>query len=814
MNHVYTISEIAGMVECNATLPEPGRKVEHLLTDSRSLLYPDTTLFFALTTSGGDGHRFIPDLYDRGVRSFVVSRIPAQLDGKDDVNLIVVHDVLEALQSVAGCHRSSCSRVPVVAITGSCGKTTVKEWLYRILAPDYRIARSPRSYNSKIGVPLSLWEIQPDTDLAIVEAGISQAGEMRALAEMIRPEIGILTNIGNEHSDGFESKMAKCAEKLTLFKDCDCIIYCADDPLIANVVSDSCLSAKEIAWSRKDSDSPLFISRTLSLNNEATTIYYSWLRTDGEVTIPFSQEPDIENAIHCLALALYLNRPPRDVVSARMSELSAVGTRLDVLEGVNDCLLVYDSYTSDFQSLIPALDFMNRRHTASRRSTVILSDLMHESSDDLYPHVANLLKIRGVERIIGIGNEISAHAADFGPDAKFYTTTTDFLNDVGPDDFRNELILIKGAPGYHFEAVCDMLEARQHETVLEVNLDAVVHNYNWFRSLLKPDTGIICMVKASGYGAGSYEIAKTLQTHGAAYVAVAVSDEGVALRKAGITMPVMVMNPKVANYRTMFAYRLEPEVYSFELLNDIIQAARRCGQKDFPVHIKIDSGMHRLGFRLEEIPRLIEMLRRETCISVKSMFSHLAVADEPAEDDYTRMQFDYFNQCYEVMQAGFPDHKIMRHILNSTGIVRFPEHQYDMVRLGIGLYGIPTLYDGSEKELRPISALYTSIISVREWPEGTTVGYGRRGLLKRSSKIATIPVGYADGIDRHLGNGAMSVWIHGHRCPIVGTVCMDACMIDVTGIDCHPGDRVEIFGPHVTAEELAGILGGIVQAMW
>lgn len=807
----YTIKQIAEILGCISSLPQPQAPVEHLLTDSRSLTYPEDTLFFALTTKGGDGHRYVGDLYRKGVRSFVVERIPAEIADAQDVNLLVVPDALKALQSVASWHRCHCSNVTVVGITGSSGKTTVKEWLYRILSPDYRLVRSPRSYNSRIGVPLSLWQIEPDTEIALVEAGISESGEMGVLAEIIKPEVGILTNIGDEHSDGFISKKAKCAEKLQLFRDCDCLIYRGDDPLIAECVGESGFTGKEIAWSMKDPDAPLFIGAVKRHGVDTVTIEYSWLRTDDQVSIPMSSDADIEDAIHCLALALYFNRPPRDVVASRMSELAPVGTRLDVLEGVNDSMLVYDSYTSDFDSLAPALDFMNRRLTDMRRPAVILSDLMHETraAETLYPEVARLLEMRGVKHIVGIGEEISAHSDAFGGKGEFYRSTSEFLAKTRPESFANELILIKGAPGFHFEEICDMLEARRHETVLEVSLDAVVHNYNWFRSLLKPTTGIICMVKASGYGAGSYEIARTLQAHGTAYVAVAVCDEGVALRNAGITMPVMVMNPRIANYRTMFDYKLEPEVYSFELLNDILRAARRCGVKHFPIHIKIDSGMHRLGFRLEEIPMLIEILSTENSLEVKSVFSHLSVADCPQEDEYTQMQFDYFDKCCDMLQAGFPGHRILRHILNSTGIVRFPEHQHDMVRLGIGLYGKPTMLDGSQRDLEPVSALYTSISAVREWPEGTTVGYGRRGVLGRQSKIATIPVGYADGIDRHLGNGAMRVWVNGHRCPTVGNICMDACMIDVTGVDCRPGDRVEIFGPHVDAAELANTLGTI-----
>ncbi|MDE7151647.1 MAG: alanine racemase [Candidatus Amulumruptor sp.] len=467
-----------------------------------------------------------------------------------------------------------------------------------------------------------------------------------------------------------------------------------------------------------------------------------------------------------------------------------------------------------------ALDFLNRRRTSARAVTVILSDLVRDarelSPSALYAEAADLLRRFNIDRVVGVGKEIAANAAAFaswGGNAAFYPTVDAFIADAAPDSFQSQLILVKGAPTFHFDHIADHLEARQHETVLEVNLDAVADNFNWFRSKLKPSTGIVCMIKASGYGAGAVEIAKTLQTRGAAYVAVAVVDEGVQLRNAGITMPIMVMNPKVANYRTMFAHRLEPEVYSFDLLADILDSARRCGEHDFPIHIKLDTGMHRLGFRIEDLDRLAAVLLAPENVGLlrpASVFSHLSVADCPDEDAYTRMQFDYFEEASGRLRSLLPDYDIKRHILNSTGIVRFPEHQYDMVRLGIGLYGVATTDDGSEDGLRPVSALYTSVIAVHDWEPGTTVGYGRYGRLTRPSRIATIPVGYADGIDRHLGRGAMSVWIAGHRCPTVGNICMDACMVDVTDLpSCRPGDRVEIFGPHVPASELADILGTI-----
>lgn len=796
----YSISTIAQILH----LPEPkipASNISILLTDSRSLTYPEESLFFALRTRNNDGHRYLHDLYQSGVRNFVVDHVPATMLNVEDANFLVVENVMKALQTLARCHRHRFT-APVIGITGSRGKTIVKEWLYQLLCADYSIVRSPRSYNSQIGVPLSIWEMNDDTQLAIFEAGISLPNEMGALQSMIRPKLAIITNIGDEHSEGFENNKAKCEEKIMLCRDSDCIVYNGDDKLISEVVENAGLTVKEIAWSRKDSDSPLFISKIIK-HKDSTTIRYSYLKYDGEITIPFITDADVENAIHCLAVMLYLCRP-FDVIANRMASLSQVGTRLNVIEGVNNCLLIYDAYTSDFHSLAPALDFMSQRATTSHTTTVILSDVMHEtmSGERLYKSIARLLNQKGINRVIGIGEEISKHKALFGENASFYPSTSSFLLSTTTSDFESELILIKGASHFHFESLSDVFEAKQHETVLEVNLDAVVKNYNFYRSRVKPETGIVCMVKASGYGAGSFELAKTLQNQGAAYLAVAVLDEGVDLRKAGISMPIMVLNPKVGNYKTLFTYRLEPEIYSFDILDEIIKEATKFGITDYPVHIKLDTGMHRLGFLEEDMPRLVEKLKNQNAIKPRSVFSHLATADCLDMDDYTLSQFEYFYRCCDVLQQGFDFH-IMRHILNSTGITRFPQHQCDMVRLGICLYGIPTVDDGSQDDLRPVSSLHSVIISIKEWKKGTTVGYSRKGVLKRDSRIATIPIGYADGIDRHLGNGNADVLINGHRCPTVGNICMDICMIDVTDVPCKVGDAVEIFGENITVMELA-----------
>lgn len=800
----YTTTDICKIL--NLETPEVERPVSVLLTDSRSLTFPERSMFFALSTSTNDGHRYVRYLYDMGVRTFCVTHIPDDMaDAAYDATFIQVKDVAKALQTIARHHRLTIN-APILGITGSQGKTTVKEWLYQLLNADMNIVRSPRSYNSQIGVPLSIWELTPDTQLAIIEAGISQKGEMGALQAIIQPKIGIFTNITSEHDAGFSSMRQKCEEKAVLLRDCECIVYCADDELIRDVVTEMCNPGIELAWSMINADAPLFIS-SINKDSDCTHISYTYLQSKASFTIPFTSDAQIRNVIHCLAVMLYFNTKP-EIISERMRTLTPIVTRINVIEGVNNCTLIYDSYTSDLHSLAPAIDFMSRRRTSNRSTTLILSDVMHETlpPSKLYQTVAQLLERRHIDHLIGIGEEFMRNSRYFGADATFYPSTAAFLAATSQGDFDSELILIKGAPNFQFELIVDMLEARQHETVLEVNLDAIVHNYNMFRSMIHPTTGIVCMLKASGYGAGAYELAKTLQSQGAAYLAVAVLDEGVDLRRAGITMPIMVLNPRVVNYRTLFAYNLEPEIFNIDILNEIIREGEKYGIEDYPVHIKLDTGMHRLGFLEDDLSEVIEILRHQKVIRPASVFSHLAAADDPSMDEYTMEQFRRFDKCCDILQNGFRHH-IMRHILNSTGITRFSnQHQHDLVRLGICLYGIPTMNDGSQNGLHQVSSLTTTIISIKEWPTGTSIGYNRRGMCHRQSRIATIPIGYADGINRHLGNGNMRVLINGKRCPTIGNICMDACMIDVTDVDCNVGDRVEIFGPHIPVSEISDTL--------
>ena len=808
----YSITEIANVLEVTGgQIIDEDAIVSQLLTDSRSLTAPEETIFFALRTANDDGHNYIPDLFDKGVRNFVVASDYYALPECTGANYLAVESPLDALQALATFHRRRFRELPVIGITGSRGKTTVKEWLYQLLKDDYRIVRSPRSYNSQIGVPLSLWDIDNNTDLAIIEAGISTTGEMDNLQAMIRPTIGIITNLGSEHNDGFSSMEQKAQEKAKILFNCECIVYCADDPLVTHTIAPLVESdvALGMSWSRNHCDAPLQVDGA-DRDERSTTLHYTYNDEPGSVTIPFTADRDLDNAITCLAVLLHLGIGS-DAIAERMAVLTPVGTRLNVIEGVNNCTVIVDSYTSDYNSLTPALNFMTRR-AGNRPSTVILSDLGTESysGDELYIRVSELLKTKRVNRLIGIGKEMCRYRQYFEgmPMARFFHDTQEFINDVAKGDFEDETVLIKGDPSYGFSQIIDLLEAKQHITVMEVDLNALAHNFKFFKSLIKPGTKTIGMVKASGYGAGSYEIAKTLQDCGCDYLAVAVHDEGVDLRKASITMPIIVLNPNGVNYKAMFQYKLEPELYNLDMGRELIKEGRKYGVKDFPVHIKIDSGMHRLGFTREQLPALIEMLRQQDVIKPASVFTHLAVADEPDQDAYTQAQFDYYDECSHELQQAF-DHQILRHVLNTSGIVRFPERQYDMVRIGIGLYGIRTLFDGSEDVLKPVSALRSIIISIKEWPAGTTIGYGRHGLLERDSRIATVNIGYADGFDRHFGNGRVSMWVGGKLCPTVGNVCMDAVMIDVTDVPCKVGDTVEIFGEHVPVEQLSEARGTI-----
>jgi alanine racemase len=799
-----SIEEIASVIGAKRIGNHPAH-IDWILTDSRSLCFPEETLFFALKTKRNDGHKYIADLYERGVRNFVVGTLTTEPESYPDANFLVVGSPLKALQRLASRHREQF-QVPVVGITGSNGKTIVKEWLYQILSPERIITRSPRSYNSQIGVPLSVWMMNEHTELGIFEAGISEMGEMEALKPIIQPTIGVLTNIGGAHQENFTSLQDKCMEKLQLFKDCDVIVYNGDNELISSCVSKSLFTAREIAWSTKDNERPLFIE-SIQKDDTGTTIKYRYLGFFKEYRIPFIDDASIENSLHCLAVALYLMVSPEDIAE-RMLHLEPIAMRLEVKEGKNGCILINDSYNSDFASLDIALDFMARRtEDKERKRTLILSDILEtgQSGKLLYRQVAELVHSRGVNRIIGVGEEISASASRFEIEKNFFRSTSELIESGILSTLKNEVVLIKGARMFHFDQITDLLELKVHETILEINLNALTDNLNFYRNKLKPETKMVCMVKASAYGAGSFEIAKTLEDHRVDYLAVAVADEGADLRKAGIGSSIIIMNPEVTAFKTMFDYRLEPEVYSFHLLEELIKAAEREGATNCPIHIKIDTGMHRLGFDPADMPRLIERLKRQSAVIPRSVFSHLVGSDAERFDAFTRHQIETFEQAAAELQAGF-SHKILRHICNTAGIQRYPGAQFDMVRLGIGLYGIDPF---TNQILHNVTTLKTTILQIHDVPADETVGYSRKGVLNRNSRIAALPIGYADGLNRHLGNGKGYCLVNGQKAPYVGNICMDVCMIDVTDIDCKEGDKAIIFGDELPVTVLSDILDTI-----
>ena len=802
----YAITHIANLINAHITGPADGN-VTTLLTDSRSLCFPEETLFFALVSKRGDGHRYISELYARGVRNFVVSATPAaeQLQGMSAATFLTVPDTLVALQQLGAAHRATFN-IPVVGITGSNGKTIVKEWLSQLLAPTFDVARSPRSYNSQIGVPLSVWQMNESTQVALIEAGISMPDEMKRIKAIVAPNIGILTNIGGAHQENFESIEDKCCEKLTLFRDTDVVIYNGDDPVVCQCVNRTLHSPREIAWSRHNTDKPLFIS-SITKEIGSTTVEYQYLGFKGTYTIPFDDEASIENSLHCLGACMYLGISTEEV-ARRMPLLEPVAMRLEVKEGKNGCTLINDSYNSDIASLDIALDFMARRpEREGRQRVLILSDLLQtgQESHALYHTVASLIETRGIERIIGIGPALTEAAEEFHIAKSFYRTTEEFLHSDELRQMSRSLILVKGSRSFGFERIAEHLTLKVHETTLEIDLGAMVDNLNHYRSLMRPSVKTVCMVKAFAYGAGFYEIAKTLQDHRVDYLAVAVADEGEQLRKAGISANILVMNPELTAFNTLFDNSLEPEIYSFGMLEEMIRACEREGFTHYPIHLKIDTGMSRLGFSPDDMPRLIERLKGQNAVSPRSVFSHFAGSDSTEFDDFTHLQAQRFQQAADTLQSAF-SHKILRHICNSAGIERFPQYHFDMVRLGLGLYGISPV---DNRPIYPIATLKSTILQIHEVPETETVGYSRRGQLTQPSRIASIPIGYADGLNRRLGNRHGHCIVNGRPAPYVGNICMDVCMIDVTDVPCHEGDSVEIFGPQLPVSQLADWLGTI-----
>ena len=808
----YSIEKITTLIGARR-IGEVDAQIGWLLTDSRSLCFPEETLFFALKSARNDGHKYIEDLYRRGVRNFVVEAkgilefCTSGTEHMPDANFLIVPSPLAALQRLAERHRDEFN-VPIVGITGSNGKTMVKEWLYQLLLPSQKIVRSPRSYNSQIGVPLSVWLLNERTEIGIFEAGISQPGEMMALRDIIQPTIGVLTSLGAAHQENFRSMEEKCLEKLELMHDTEAMVYCSDNDVVSRCIRRMQYHGEKIAWSQCDEQASFFV-KNIENKGQTTRITYIWQQEENTYTIPFIDEASIEDTITCAVVALRLGLTPGQLAD-RMPKLEPVAMRLEVKEGQRGCLLINDSYNSDINSLDIALDFMNRRESKRMlKKTLILSDMFQTGTtpEALYAQVSDLAVKRGIEKFIGIGPELMAQADKIQvADKQFFADVPHFLSSDAFAALHNELILLKGARPFGFDQITEQLEQKVHETILEVNLNAVVDNLNYFRSFLKPETKMVCMIKADAYGAGAVEIAKTLQDHRVDYLAVAVADEGVTLRKAGITANIMIMNPEMTAFKTMFDYDLEPEVYSFRLLDALIKAARKEGITGWPVHIKFDTGMHRLGFDpVDDIFKLIDRLKHQNAIIPRSVFSHFVGSDSDGFDEFSARQFALFEEGSQKLQAAF-SHKILRHMDNSAGIEHFPERQMDMCRLGIGLYGVDPR---NNRMLSTVSTLKTTILQMRHVPAGETVGYSRKGKIERDSVIAAIPIGYADGLNRGLGNRRCYCLVNGQKAEYVGNICMDVAMIDVTDIPCLEGDQVEIFGEHLPVTELSDVLGTI-----
>ncbi|RZJ54682.1 MAG: bifunctional UDP-N-acetylmuramoyl-tripeptide:D-alanyl-D-alanine ligase/alanine racemase [Flavobacterium sp.] len=777
--------------------------VDHVSIDSRSLQNGSQTLFFALSGVNNDAHLYIPELIEKGVQNFVVQYIPENSNGK--ANFLVVKDSLKALQKFAAYYRNLFD-FPIIGLTGSNGKTIVKEWLNFLLSPDYNIIRSPKSYNSQVGVPLSVIAINEKHNLGIFEAGISTVNEMSNLEKIIKPNIGVLTNIGSAHDEGFQNLEQKINEKLQLFKNSKVIIY------QKNEIVDLCLNSflgenqfKErviFSWSFTDQTADVFILKKEN-KNEKTIIQYQYKNEIFDLEIPFQDSASIENSISCLLVLLYF-KYDSETIQNRVQMLYPVEMRLEVKNGINNCSIIDDSYSSDFQSLKIALDFLeSQKKNASK--TVILSDIFQSgfSNEELYSKVAQLISDNKVNRVIGIGNTISSFKNKFS-NAVMFENTADFIANFESLNFANETILIKGARSFQFEEIVTLLEEKTHETILEINLDSISHNLNFFKSKLKPETKMMVMVKAFGYGNGGLEIAKLLEHHKVDYLGVAFADEGISLKNGGIKLPIMVLNPESTSFPSIIQYQLEPEIYSIKGLNAFLKIAREKNLKDFPIHIKLDTGMHRLGFEENTINELISTLKGNSTVKIQSVLSHLATSDDMKHYEFVLSQIRLFEKLSSKLITELGVNPI-RHILNTSGISNFSDAQYNMVRLGIGLYGVSN-DPAEQKYLENVGTLKSIISQVRTIPAGDSVGYGRRFMATKQTKIATIPIGYADGISRLWGNEVGYVIIKNKKAPIVGSICMDMLMVNVTEIDCKEGDSVIIFGENPTVTEIANAL--------
>ena len=797
----YTIDKIAEIVEGKLIGNDSNSLViKDLLFDSRLIVIPENTLFFALKSQRNDGSRYIQSLYHKGVRAFVVEKAPDASDIESDATFILVENTLKALQKIARHHRKQFD-IPVVGITGSNGKTIIKEWLYQIFSPETSAIRSPKSYNSQIGVPLSVWQLNETHQIGFFEAGISRPDEMQNLKDIIQPTIGIFANIGEAHGKNFCNINNKIEEKLKLFKDVDTLIYCLDHKEIREAVSK--IDINTFTWSRNSENADLLIN-SIEKGEDYTEIKASVNSKHLKISIPFTDDASIENAIHCWLTALKFNIS-ESVIAKKMAQLSPVAMRMELKAGINNCEIINDSYNSDINALTIALDFMNQQHHGKKR-VVILSDILQSelNEDNLYKKIAQLIKSKGVNLIIGIGEAIMRQSEKFDIEKMFYRDVKDFLTNHQIETFHNQLILIKGAREFGFEKISKVLQEKAHETILEINLNNLVKNMNYYRSKLKSGTKLMVMVKAFAYGSGNFEVSNVLEFHHANYLTVAYADEGIELRRKGITLPIVVMTPEINTFESIIKNNLEPDIYSFRsltLLEEAIENLESPLTMPIGIHIKLDTGMHRLGFLAEDIDRLLERIKSNDNIIVKSVFSHLAGSDSQEFNDFTMKQINNFEAMSSKIVEALP-YKILRHILNSAGISRFTDYQYDMVRLGLGIYGIAPCEEDKGR-LHTVISLKTTIVQIKEYEIGETIGYSRKGKIERKSRIGVVPIGYADGLKRELGNGNACFYVNGKAAPIIGNICMDMCMIDLTGIDCKEDDTAILFNEDYPVERIA-----------
>lgn len=794
MQHQYTAAQLVHILDCESSISKPESSIQWLLIDSRKLIHPTASLFFILKGKQ-DAHQYINELYHKGLRNFIITNKEFPISLYPDANFFIVSDGLMAMQKLVAYHREHFN-YPVIGITGSNGKTIVKDWLYQLLSPEKSIVRSPKSYNSQIGVPLSVWQMSHAYQLGIFEAGISTVGEMQALQEMINPSVGILTNIKSAHDDGFTSKEEKLLEKLKLFKNASKIIYGKEyvpDGIIAK--------ERSFTWSiQQEADLKIKSIRTTETGASIKAVFAS---QEFELHTSLNDEASIENIIICAATLLCLGYDIKTIVE-RLTNLQAIPMRLQMKQGIQQSTIINDSYSADLASLFIAVDFLiQQKH---ERKTIIISDMIHGENESVYQQMAEYFSTHKIDRVIGIGKEISEHADLFSMEKYFFANTEEFLKALTSFDFSREGILIKGARSFTFEKIAQRLEEKVHDTVMEINLNAIVHNLNFYRSKLLPGTKVMVMVKAFAYGSGSFEVANVLQYNKVDYLAVAYADEGIALRNAGIHLPIMVMSPESNAFDKMIRYKLEPEIYNASVLTNFINHLKLEGITKYPIHLKLDTGMHRLGFEEQELNDIYELIKEDN-IHVQSVFSHLAASEANEHDEFTKHQLDVYDKMYANIRYHLHEDPI-RHIANTAAILRFPEAHYDMVRLGIGLYGIENV-GNFEHELQSVAELKTTVTQVRKVKKGETIGYSRRGVLPYDADIATIKIGYADGFNRALGNGVAEVLINGKRAKVVGSVCMDMCMVDVTGIDVEEGDEVIVFGEELHIKELANKLNTI-----